>query len=175
MIGAGSFSCTLAEMKNELCPDPPCVSPCGCHPAPPSHKNSAAITSVTVGTLDFNITKLLIVNAATVGATPDLSLCPRMSVLQGVLSKVLSWAGLCQILCAAGTGLVAVAAVWTVKLLARHAWFTRRLSGFSRPHADSWLIGHLGKVGPTHQGETHTHLSALIMMSYTSGNVQISQ
>ncbi|XP_062237024.1 cytochrome P450 4F3 [Platichthys flesus] len=75
-----------------------------------------------------------------------------MSVLQGVLSKVLSWAGLGQILCAAGTGLVAVAAAWTVRLLARHAWFTRRLSGFSRPHADSWLIGHLGQMQSTEEG-----------------------
>ncbi|CAB1414765.1 unnamed protein product [Pleuronectes platessa] len=75
-----------------------------------------------------------------------------MSVLQGVLSKVLSWAGLGQILFAAGTGLVAVAAAWTVWLLARHAWFTRRLSGFSRPHADSWLIGHLGQMQSTEEG-----------------------
>lgn len=84
-------------------------------------------------------------------------LCPRMSLLQGVLCQVLSWAGVCQVLCVVGTGLAAVVAAWTVRLLVRHAWYTHRLSCFSKPHADYWLIGHLGQVGPTHQGWRHTH------------------
>uniref|UniRef100_A0A7N8WQV7 aromatase n=1 Tax=Mastacembelus armatus TaxID=205130 RepID=A0A7N8WQV7_9TELE len=76
---------------------------------------------------------------------------PKMSVLQGVLHQVLSWAALCHILSVVGTGLCTVAVVWMVKLLVRHAWYTHKLSCFSKPHADSWLIGHLGQVGHTHQ------------------------
>ncbi|KAK2856948.1 hypothetical protein Q5P01_005683 [Channa striata] len=75
-----------------------------------------------------------------------------MSLLQGVLSLVLSWAGLFHTLYVVGTGLVAVAAVWTVKLLMRHAWYTRRMSCFSKPHTNSWLIGHLGKMQNTEEG-----------------------
>ncbi len=77
----------------------------------------------------------------------SLSSCPRMSVLSQVL---------CQVLVVVFTGLGAVVAVWTAKLLARHAWFTYRLSCFSKPHANSWLLGHLGQVGYTHT-HTHTH------------------
>uniref|UniRef100_A0A8D3CNQ1 aromatase n=1 Tax=Scophthalmus maximus TaxID=52904 RepID=A0A8D3CNQ1_SCOMX len=68
-----------------------------------------------------------------------------MSLLQGVLSWVLSWAGLCQIMAVVGIGLVALVAVWMARLLARHAWYTHRLSCFCRPHADSWLMGHMGQ------------------------------
>uniref|UniRef100_A0A7N6FK63 Cytochrome P450, family 4, subfamily F, polypeptide 3 n=1 Tax=Anabas testudineus TaxID=64144 RepID=A0A7N6FK63_ANATE len=75
-----------------------------------------------------------------------------MSLLQGVLSQVLSWAGLCQILYLLGTGLVAVVAAWTVKLLVRHVWYTHKLSCFSKPHANSWLIGHLGQMQNTEEG-----------------------
>ncbi|XP_061841246.1 cytochrome P450 4F3 isoform X2 [Nerophis lumbriciformis] len=50
-----------------------------------------------------------------------------------------------QALLLASAGLVAVVTVWTARLLLRHVWFTRRLSCFSRPRADSWLIGHLGQ------------------------------
>lgn len=75
------------------------------------------------------------------------SFCPSMSLLQGVISQVLTWDGFCHFLYVLGTGLVAVVAAWTVKLLVRHAWYTHRLSCFSKPHANSWLIGHLGQVG----------------------------
>ncbi|XP_040888245.1 cytochrome P450 4F3 isoform X2 [Toxotes jaculatrix] len=75
-----------------------------------------------------------------------------MSLLRGVLLHVLSWAGLCQILYAVCTGLVAVVGAWTVRLLVRHAWYTHRLSCFSKPHADSWLMGHLGQMQSTEEG-----------------------
>lgn len=71
----------------------------------------------------------------------------RMSLLQGVLSLLLSWMGLFQVLYVVAAGFGAVVAVWTAKLLARHAWYTHRLSCFSKPHANSWLLGHLGQVG----------------------------
>ncbi|GLD63362.1 docosahexaenoic acid omega-hydroxylase CYP4F3-like protein [Lates japonicus] len=88
-----------------------------------------------------------------------------MSLLQGVLCQVLSWAGLCQVLWVVGTGLTAVVAAWTVRLLVRHAWYTHRLSCFSKPHADYWLIGHLGQMQSTEEGllqvdelvQTHKH------------------
>ncbi|XP_018546099.1 cytochrome P450 4F3 [Lates calcarifer] len=88
-----------------------------------------------------------------------------MSLLQGVLCQVLSWAGVCQVLCVVGTGLAAVVAAWTVRLLVRHAWYTHRLSCFSKPHADYWLIGHLGQMQSTEEGllqvdelvQTHKH------------------
>uniref|UniRef100_A0A8D3CVR5 aromatase n=1 Tax=Scophthalmus maximus TaxID=52904 RepID=A0A8D3CVR5_SCOMX len=75
-----------------------------------------------------------------------------MSLLQGVLSWVLSWAGLCQIMAVVGIGLVALVAVWMARLLARHAWYTHRLSCFCRPHADSWLMGHMGQMQSTEEG-----------------------
>ncbi|KAL7369858.1 hypothetical protein ABVT39_010816 [Epinephelus coioides] len=68
-----------------------------------------------------------------------------MSLLWGVISHVLSWTGLCQVLLVACAGLGAVVAVWILRLLARHAWYTHRLSCFRKPHANSWLLGHLGK------------------------------
>ncbi|XP_078100124.1 cytochrome P450 4F3 isoform X2 [Sander vitreus] len=75
-----------------------------------------------------------------------------MSLLWGVLSQVLSWTGLCQLMFLACTGLGAVVAVVTVRLLVRHAWFTYRLSCFSKPHANSWLLGHLGQMQSTEEG-----------------------
>nr|XP_020456403.1 docosahexaenoic acid omega-hydroxylase CYP4F3-like [Monopterus albus] len=88
-----------------------------------------------------------------------------MSLLWGVLSQVLSWANLCQLLQMVGAGLVAVAVVWMVRLLLRHTWYTYKLSCFSKPHADSWLIGHLGQMQSTEEGllqvdnlvQTHKH------------------
>uniref|UniRef100_A0A3Q4BEZ1 Uncharacterized protein n=1 Tax=Mola mola TaxID=94237 RepID=A0A3Q4BEZ1_MOLML len=68
-----------------------------------------------------------------------------MSVLRGFLSLLLSWTGLCQVLSMAATALGSVVAVWTVKLLVRHAWYTHKMSCFSKPYANSWLLGHLGK------------------------------
>ncbi|KAK5847759.1 hypothetical protein PBY51_016863 [Eleginops maclovinus] len=75
-----------------------------------------------------------------------------MSLLWVGLSQLLSWTGLCQLLVLVGAGLGAVVAVWTVKLLVRHAWFTHRLSCFSKPHAPSWLLGHMGKMQSTEEG-----------------------
>ncbi|CAF96024.1 unnamed protein product, partial [Tetraodon nigroviridis] len=54
-------------------------------------------------------------------------------------------AGLCA-------GLCALLAFWTAKLLVRHAWYTHRMSCFSRPHARSWLLGHLGQMQSTEEG-----------------------
>uniref|UniRef100_A0A3B5BBI5 Leukotriene-B(4) omega-hydroxylase 2-like n=1 Tax=Stegastes partitus TaxID=144197 RepID=A0A3B5BBI5_9TELE len=75
-----------------------------------------------------------------------------MALLQGVLSQVLSWKAVCLVLNVVGAGLVAVAAVWTLKLLVRHAWFTRRLSCFKKPQTHSWLVGHLGQMQSTEEG-----------------------
>ncbi|XP_037618313.1 cytochrome P450 4F3 [Sebastes umbrosus] len=88
-----------------------------------------------------------------------------MSLLHGVLSQVLSWTGLWQVLLVVGAGLGAVIAVSTAKLLGRHAWYTYRLSCFSKPPANSWLIGHLGQMQSTEEGllqvddlvQTYTH------------------
>lgn len=97
---------------------------------------------------------LLTVSRATIRLTFS-SVSSGMSLLQAVVLLALSWTGLCQLLSLVATVLVAAVALWTVKLLVRHAWYTQRLSCFSKPHADSWLLGHLGKVGPTSR-----HLSA---------------
>ncbi|KAM6892996.1 cytochrome P450 4F3 [Lycodopsis pacificus] len=75
-----------------------------------------------------------------------------MSLLWGVLSPVLSWTGLCRVLLVLGTGLGAVVVAWTARLLVRHAWYTHRLSCFSKPHANSWLLGHLGQMQSTEEG-----------------------
>ncbi|XP_076017973.1 cytochrome P450 4F3 [Genypterus blacodes] len=93
-----------------------------------------------------------------------LALLP-FSLLWGGLSQALSWAGLCQALFVVGTALGAVVTLWTVKLLARHAWYTHRLSCFSTPPTHSWLIGHLGQMQNTEEGlrqvddlvQTHKH------------------
>ncbi|XP_054630471.1 cytochrome P450 4F3 isoform X3 [Dunckerocampus dactyliophorus] len=82
-----------------------------------------------------------------------------------LLLSALSWAGPCQVLLVAGAGLVSVVTVWTARLLLQHARFTQRLSCFSKPHADSWLIGHLGQMQSTEEGllqvdelvRTHKH------------------
>lgn len=72
-----------------------------------------------------------------------------MSVLSAAAAATatltLSWT--CQLLSALAAGLGALLALWTLKLLVRHAWLTHRLSCFSKPHANSWLFGHLGQVG----------------------------
>ncbi|CAK6977493.1 cytochrome P450 4F3 [Scomber scombrus] len=88
-----------------------------------------------------------------------------MSLLKSVLSQVLSWTGLYQILVVISTGLVALVAAWTAKLLMRHAWYTHKLSCFSKPPVHSWLIGHLGQMQSTEEGllqvdelvQTYTH------------------
>ncbi|XP_077566340.1 cytochrome P450 4F3 [Stigmatopora nigra] len=75
-----------------------------------------------------------------------------MSFLSRVLSQIFSWVALCQVLLLGVVGLVATVTVWTTRLLLRHVWFTRRLSCFSKPPADSWLIGHLGQMQSTEEG-----------------------
>lgn len=78
------------------------------------------------------------------------ALSSAMPLTQGVLSLFLSWMGLAEVLFVVAAGLGAVVAVWTARLLVRHAWYTHRLSCFSKPHAKSWLLGHLGQVGHAH-------------------------
>ncbi|XP_028983307.1 cytochrome P450 4F3 [Betta splendens] len=75
-----------------------------------------------------------------------------MSLLQAALSRALTGAGLCQVLCVLAAGLVAMVTAWTVRLLVRHAWYTHQLSCFAKPHASSWLIGHLGQMQNTEEG-----------------------
>uniref|UniRef100_A0A3P8TAA8 Cytochrome P450, family 4, subfamily F, polypeptide 3 n=1 Tax=Amphiprion percula TaxID=161767 RepID=A0A3P8TAA8_AMPPE len=75
-----------------------------------------------------------------------------MALLQSVLCQVLSWKGICLVLNVVATGLVAVAAVWTLKLLVRHAWYTHKLSCFNKPPTHSWLVGHLGQMQSTEEG-----------------------
>uniref|UniRef100_A0A3Q2TJW3 Cytochrome P450, family 4, subfamily F, polypeptide 3 n=1 Tax=Fundulus heteroclitus TaxID=8078 RepID=A0A3Q2TJW3_FUNHE len=75
-----------------------------------------------------------------------------MALLYAVLLQVLSWSGLCLFLRLLATGLAGVLGVWTVRLLARHAWYTRRLSRFNTPPTHSWLIGHLGQMRSTEEG-----------------------
>ncbi|XP_068612686.1 cytochrome P450 4F3 [Brachionichthys hirsutus] len=69
-----------------------------------------------------------------------------------VLAPVLTWTGLCQLLLAFGAGLGAAVAVLTTRLLLHHAWYTYRLSCFSKPRANSWLLGHLGQIQSTEEG-----------------------
>uniref|UniRef100_UPI003AAFBC79 cytochrome P450 4F3 n=1 Tax=Centroberyx gerrardi TaxID=166262 RepID=UPI003AAFBC79 len=100
--------------------------------------------------------------AGALGRLP--SLLPS-SLLWSGLSQVLSWNGLCQVLFAVIVGLVGAVAVWTVRLLVRHAWYTHRLSCFSKPHTHSWLLGHIGQMQSTEEGlhrvddlvQTYTH------------------
>ncbi|XP_053170709.1 cytochrome P450 4F3 [Scomber japonicus] len=88
-----------------------------------------------------------------------------MSLLKSVLSQVLSWISLYQILVLISTGLVVLVAAWMAKLLIRHAWYTHKLSCFSKPPVHSWLIGHLGQMQSTEEGllqvdelvQTYTH------------------
>ncbi|XP_068446781.1 cytochrome P450 4F3 [Clinocottus analis] len=75
-----------------------------------------------------------------------------MSLLWAVLSSVLSWTGLCWVLVALAAGAGTVVAVWTARLLLRHAWYTTKLSCFSKPHANSWLLGHLGQMQSSEEG-----------------------
>ncbi|KAM8904808.1 cytochrome P450 4F3 [Spinachia spinachia] len=69
-----------------------------------------------------------------------------------LLPLVLSWTGLCRVPLLLGSALGAVAAFWITRLLLRHAWYTHRLSCFSKPHANSWLLGHLGQMQSSEEG-----------------------
>uniref|UniRef100_A0A8C6Q3T5 Cytochrome P450, family 4, subfamily F, polypeptide 3 n=1 Tax=Nothobranchius furzeri TaxID=105023 RepID=A0A8C6Q3T5_NOTFU len=71
-----------------------------------------------------------------------------MPLLHSVLAQVFSWSGICLIL----QGLVALVVLWTVRLLARHAWYTHKLSCFNKPQTHSWLLGHLGQMQSTEEG-----------------------
>lgn len=51
-----------------------------------------------------------------------------------------------QLLATLAAGFIALLAFCTAKLLVRHAWYTHRMARFSKPHARSWLLGHLGQV-----------------------------
>ncbi len=112
----------------------------------------------------FGHQQLLTVITAAVRAGQILPLCPRMPLLQGVLSQVLSWTGLSQVLLVVGAGLGAVMAYKAARLLVRHAWYTHRLSCFRKPHASSWLLGHLGQVGFWSHTHTHTHNAAYLLV-----------
>uniref|UniRef100_H3DID8 aromatase n=1 Tax=Tetraodon nigroviridis TaxID=99883 RepID=H3DID8_TETNG len=72
------------------------------------------------------------------------------------MQPVLDGMTVLQLLAALGAGLCAglcaLLAFWTAKLLVRHAWYTHRMSCFSRPHARSWLLGHLGQMQSTEEG-----------------------
>ncbi|XP_059905018.1 cytochrome P450 4F3 [Gadus macrocephalus] len=57
-----------------------------------------------------------------------------------------------QVLVIAATALVGVATAWVGRLLLRHAWFRHRLSCFSTPPAQSWLMGHLGQMRDSEEG-----------------------
>lgn len=63
-----------------------------------------------------------------------------------VLQLALSWTGICQLLAVLAAAPVALLTFWTAKLLVRHTWYTHRMACFSKPHAHSWLLGHLGQV-----------------------------
>ncbi|KAI3365989.1 hypothetical protein L3Q82_009819 [Scortum barcoo] len=87
--------------------------------------------------------------------------CPK--ILKGEYN--LNRHGMLLVLVVVSAGLVAVVAAWMMKLLAQHAWFTYRLSCFSKPPAHSWLFGHLGQMQSTEEGllqvdelvRTYTH------------------
>uniref|UniRef100_A0A3Q0RC30 Cytochrome P450 family 4 subfamily F member 8 n=1 Tax=Amphilophus citrinellus TaxID=61819 RepID=A0A3Q0RC30_AMPCI len=81
-----------------------------------------------------------------------ISLSAMALLLHSVPSQVFSWTGLCWLLCIVGTGLLAALTIWTVRLLLRHAWFTHRLSCFSKPQTHSWLLGHLGQMQSKEEG-----------------------
>lgn len=70
----------------------------------------------------------------------------RMTLLLRALAPLLLWADPPLMLRWVGTGLLALLVGWAARLLLRHAWFTRRMSRFSRPRTRSWLLGHLGQV-----------------------------
>lgn len=71
-----------------------------------------------------------------------------MALLHSVLSPVLSWTCLCSLMYIFSTGLVAAVAVLTV----RKVWYSHRLSCFSKPPANSWLLGHLGQIRGREEG-----------------------
>lgn len=71
-----------------------------------------------------------------------------MALLHSVLSPVLSWTCLCSLMYIFSTGLVAAVAVLTV----RRVWYSHRLSCFSKPPANSWLLGHLGQIKGREEG-----------------------
>ncbi|XP_072304950.1 cytochrome P450 4F3 [Eucyclogobius newberryi] len=75
-----------------------------------------------------------------------------MSVLCGALDLLVSFYRPSYILAVIGTGLGAIVVIWTVNLLLRHAWYSHKLSCFSKPPSHSWLIGHLGQMQSAEEG-----------------------
>ncbi|TWW63857.1 cytochrome P450 4F3 [Takifugu flavidus] len=69
-----------------------------------------------------------------------------------VLQLALSWTSVCPLLAVLAAAPVALLTFWTAKLLVRHAWYTHRMACFSKPHARSWLLGHLGQMQSTEEG-----------------------
>ncbi|XP_038154841.1 cytochrome P450 4F3 isoform X1 [Cyprinodon tularosa] len=75
-----------------------------------------------------------------------------MALLPSVILQVFSWNGLILLLQLVRNGLAAIVGVWTVRLLARHVWYTHRLGRFNKPQTHSWLIGHLGQMQSSEEG-----------------------
>ncbi|KAJ0062255.1 hypothetical protein NL108_002609 [Boleophthalmus pectinirostris] len=75
-----------------------------------------------------------------------------MSVLHGSLGVLVRFYSPSHILAVIGAGLGAIAVIWTINLLVRHAWYSHKLSCFSKPPTHSWLIGHLGQMQSTEEG-----------------------
>ncbi|CAL1598430.1 unnamed protein product [Knipowitschia caucasica] len=74
-----------------------------------------------------------------------------MSVHRGVLD-LLRFYSPCHILAVIGAGLGAIVLIWITNLLVRHAWYSHRLSCFSKPPTHSWLLGHLGQMQSAEEG-----------------------
>lgn len=74
------------------------------------------------------------------------AVCHSLSCRMSVFHLALSWTSICQLLAVLAAAPVALLTFWTAKLLVRHAWYTHRMACFSKPHAHSWLLGHLGQV-----------------------------
>ncbi|KAM4601832.1 cytochrome P450 4F3 [Polymixia lowei] len=72
--------------------------------------------------------------------------------LSSFLPSSLLQNGLYQVPVVMAATLAVVVAFWTARLLARHVWYTRRLSCFSKPPTHSWLLGHLGQMQNTEEG-----------------------
>uniref|UniRef100_A0A3B3Z9F1 aromatase n=1 Tax=Periophthalmus magnuspinnatus TaxID=409849 RepID=A0A3B3Z9F1_9GOBI len=70
-----------------------------------------------------------------------------MSILHGAVNVLLRFYSPSHILFVIGAGLGTMVVIWTANLLMRHAWYSHKLSCFSKPPTHSWLIGHLGQVG----------------------------
>ncbi|XP_033835029.2 cytochrome P450 4F3 [Periophthalmus magnuspinnatus] len=75
-----------------------------------------------------------------------------MSILHGAVNVLLRFYSPSHILLVIGAGLGSMVVIWTANLLMRHAWYSHKLSCFSKPPTHSWLIGHLGQMQSTEEG-----------------------